>query len=138
MTESRLCCASGPVGPCPTHTELLSVMGSFQLEDFVAGWIGGECACERPPPPTPAPQGKLPGGTEPAIRTQCAQCALHCEFHHPSRSERRLQHRVSLAQSAWLVLRSLLICEAKLFKSHIDFLELLICLNLGSNVTWVP
>lgn len=23
-------------------------MGSFQLEDFVAGWIGGECACERP------------------------------------------------------------------------------------------
>lgn len=72
----------------------------------------------------PAPQGKVPGGAVPA---------LHCGFHHASRSERRLQHRVSLAQSAWLVLRSLLVCEAKLFKIHIDFLGLLICLNLGPN-----
>lgn len=49
------------------------------------------------------------------------------------RSEQRLQHQVSLAQSARLVLRSLLVCEVKLFKIHIDFLELLICLNLSPN-----
>lgn len=72
----------------------------------------------------PSLQGKVPGGAVPA---------LHCGFHLASRSKRRLQHRVSLAQSAWLVLRSLLVCEAKLFKIHIGFLRLLICLNLVPN-----
>lgn len=113
------------------EAQVTLAMGNFQLEDFAAGWIGGECACQTPPPPPPHYRANS-GGPVPAVCTWCSRCALQfcIAGFYQEPSERRLQHLASLAQSAWLVLS--LTSEAELLRFTVISLSFWFASTSGS------
>lgn len=113
------------------EAQVTLAMGNFQLEDFAAGWIGGECACQTHPPSPAALQGKQrrPSASCLHLVFSCAlQLCIVGFYQEPS--ERCLQHLASLAQSAWLVLS--LTSEAELLRFTVISLNFWFASTSGS------